>query len=285
MDLSYNANTSTVGTRLFSLPLEIRLLIYKQLLVQSGHLLRTFCTCRFCANRENPAIGRECLNPSLLRTNKAIHHEALPILYSMNVFSFFCYGPFPSPNPFYERRSVVGPIANRHSPWAGVARIIACPNDAAKPHVKKIFLNLDRVYHKMLDYFPDHWWYLVEKDVLQLFPGVDQIEIRIGAKQMPIMAGYLVFRRKDLMAAYKQDYKSLLADEASLMNPTAPCQECLRYIEALYDAVIAAQTQGEMKNCRFGLENVSGTYDHRMSARPKAMMLLCTSIQLGCHSR
>ena len=296
--LSPNVNTSTAKLNLFSLPFEIRLLIYDQLLVQSDDLLRTFCTCKFCADLKNPSIGRDCLNPSLLRTNRAVHDEALPILYAKNIFSFFCWGPFGysiqsrysdctlrvchARQPPRCRHTVLGPIANRHSTWAGAARIITCPSDAAKFHVRRIFFKLDWVYHRILDSFPNKWWHLVESDILRLFPGLDQIEIQISAEAMSGLAIFTVFRRKDLIAECKQDYHSALANVASHLHPTAGAREDPHYIEALCDAVVASHMNKEMKDCSFGLDRVSWTHDDMEPTGSRDMMETGIKIHVGC---
>lgn len=72
-----------------------------------------------------------------------------------------------------------GPLANRHSVWAGVTRIITCPCDAAKPHMRRIFLQLNWVYHTIVEGFLTQWWQAVESDVLRLFPGLEQITVQI----------------------------------------------------------------------------------------------------------
>ena len=293
-----HTNSSNANSRFFSLPLEIRLIIYDKLLVQSNDLLRTFCTCIFCANLKNPTIGRDRLNPSLLRTNKAIYGEALPILYSKNVFSFFCYGPFAYTNPINISRhrsdvpgtveragldgSEIGLIANRHCPWAGVAKIMKCPSEGAKSYVRRTYFKLDWVYHTVLENFPNQWWQPVESTVLAFFPGLEQIKVQISAKDMPVLALYLVFQRKDLMVARKLDYKSILADAELPLHPEAGAREGLRNIEAICDAVVASQTQGEMKDCSFGVRLVSWTDDYLIAAGSKAMMGISTSIKLGC---
>ena len=299
--LSPNVNTPTAKLIFFSLPFEIRLLIYDQLLVQSGDLLRTFCTCNFCADLKNPSIGRESLNPSLLRTNRVIHDEALPILYSKNVFSFFCWGPFGRSNQFSRysdrthrachasqpskcRNTVLGPIANRHSMWAGAARIIACPSDAAKFHVRRIFFKLNWVYHRVLDCFPDEWWHLVESDVLRLFPGLEQIEIQICAEAISRLALFIVFRRKDLIAECKQDYHSDLANPASRLHPRAGAREDLHYIKALCDAVVASHRYKKMRDCSFGLDIVSWTHDDMKPTGSRALMEIGTKIRVGCRN-
>ena len=295
--LPLDADTSNAGSRLLTLPFEIRLLIYNQLLIQSDGLLRTFCTCKFCANLQDPTIGRECLNPSLLRTNRAIHDEALPILYSKNVFSLFCYGPFAYSSRFnvsrrrnnglgtVERagcdRFIERPIANRHSAWAGVARIIKCPSDAAKWHVRRLFFKLDWVHHKVVNNFPNRWWHGVESDVLRSFPGLEKFKVQIPVA-VSGLAIYLVFQRKDLMATRKPNYKRSLEDAASLLHARAEARENLRYVEALCDAVVAFQTKGEMEKCDFGVRMVSWTDINLPPAGSTAMTGFGTDIQLGC---
>ena len=295
---SPDANPSITAFRFLSLPPEIRLIIYNQLLVQSDGLLRTFCTCKFCANLKGHTVGRDCLNPSLLRTNKAIYNEALPILYSKNVFPLFCWGPFGSSTRVNVSRHrpgqhgimapagadglQVGPIASRLSPWAGVTKILACPSDAAKPCVRRIYFMLDWVYHILLGGFPTQWWQAVETDVLRYFPGLEQMMVQISAKEMPVLSFYLVFQRKNLMAKRAHDYKSILANSASLLLPRAKAREGLRYIEAICDGIVASHTQGEMKNSTFGVKFVTWTDDYLLAAGPKSMKGISTSIYLGC---
>ena len=309
------AKAPQTGLGFLSLPLEIRLLIYDKLLIQTDDLLRTFCTCKFCANLDSPTIGREFLNPTLLRTNKAIFNEALPILYSKNVFSFFCYGPFASAsrltvpsnwrvsypsrstalNPGGQipgsiqtvavaDRSSVNLVANRHSPWAGVARINKCPTDAAKSHVRRIFFKLDSTYHKVLDGFPSQWWSAVEADVLRFFPGLEKMQVQLAVKEIAIPAFYLVLRRKDLMMMTREpdDYKGILANAASLLYSRPSAKEDLRNLEAVCDAIVTSQTQGEMKNCRFGVEMVGWTDDSLNGERAGDAMGKSFSIHLGC---
>ena len=266
--LSFDADTSNAGSRFLSLPLEIRLLIYNELLIQSNDLLRTFCRCKFCAYLP----GRECLNPTLLRTNRAIYDEALPILYSQNVFLFFYYDPvtYSSQVKVARHRNDVpgtleragferfeaGIIANRHSEWAGVAKIIKCPSDAAKRHVRRLFFKLDWAHPNVVNNFPNRWWHVVESDVLRSFPGLEQFKVELPVR-VPWLATFLVFQRKDLMAARKLNYERISEDAASLFPARAEAREDLRYIEALCDAVVAFQTPGEMEKCNFGVKMVS----------------------------
>ena len=157
-------DTSNAGPHFFSLPLEVRLLIYENLLVQSGGLPRTFCTCEHCAKLDPAIIGRECLNPSLLRTNRAILHEALPVLYARNVFCCFCYGRctyvfgiMSSPRTLRKREDVIDLDAHHPHPRAGVGRVVNCPCDAAKSHVKRISLNMDQLFLQILEGYPRRW--------------------------------------------------------------------------------------------------------------------------------
>ena len=293
-----SARTPTLGAEsaFLNLPLEIRLLIYDELLVQPDELIRTFCTCRFCAHLQSPPLGRDCLNPSLLRTNKAILTETLPILYSKNVFLFSCYGPFTYVTRMNFSRlrrneittmeragtngSPTGPLANRDSPWAGVARINKCPSDSAKPHVRRLFLRLDYVYHRVLESFPNQWWYAVESDVLRFFPGLEQIVVQISVKQIRMLAFTLVFRRKDLIPPSVEDYKSILARAASL-HPSAG--EDLRNLETVFDEIVVSQTQGELKHCRFGAITGSWTHLSFVDAEDVGSTEKIFSVRLGRH--
>ena len=65
----------------FNLPAEIRLQIYEELLVLSEPII-------FPPYRPFFPYQRYGLCPSLLRTNKGVHREASPMLYSRNCFEF-----------------------------------------------------------------------------------------------------------------------------------------------------------------------------------------------------
>lgn len=297
--LSHDTNISKAGFRFLSLPAEIRLVVYNELLVQSDGLHRTFCICNFCANLKSRSVSRDHLNPSILRTNKAIYNETLPVLYSKNLFTFLCYGPFAyrgrlsvskhrRGQPGIIARAVddglkTGPIANRHSPWAGVAKLITCPSDAAKLYVRRVFLELDWVYHTILDGFPTKWWQLVESDILFYFPGLDEAVVQIPLREMSVPAFYLVLQRKYLMTECRKNYKSILAHAASRLCPTAKARERLRNIEGVCNALVASHAQVEMKKCIFGVKLVNCTDIGLFGAGPEALKEMSTRIQLGCH--
>ena len=282
-----------------SLAPEIRLLIYNELLVQSDDLLRTFCKCNFCARLKHLILGKNCLTISLLRTNKAIYNEALPILYAKNLFSFLCYGPFQHSaelgvfthhlvRPRFIARAgdkgfKIGLLANRYSPWAGVTKIITCPSDIAKLHVRRVFLKLLWIYHTTLDGFPMQWWQPVESDALRLFPGLEQVTVDLSPKEMPVSTLHIVLQRKDLMTERRQNYKSILADLATPLHPSAKARDGSISMEAICDAVVESHTQGEMKDCIFGVKTVSWTDDYLLAADPNSVKEIDTIIHLGCH--
>ena len=296
--LLFDTITSRTAFPFLSLPAEIRLLIYSELLVQSDGLPRTFCRCWLCAHFGNRMYGKDCLTVSLLRTSKAIYHESLPILYSKSLFSFLCsksYRHLASLDVSRHHWSGIfalgggdglnaGPLANRHPPWAGLTGVITtCPSDSAKPCVRRIWVRLLWRHHTVLDGFPTQWWQPVESDVLRLFPGSEQVTVHISLKEMPVSNIYVVFRRRDLMAERRQNYKSILADTASLLHPSAKAREDLRMMEAICDALVHSHTQGEMKNCILGVKTVGWTENHWLGTKPYVMHNVNTNIHLGCH--
>ena len=121
----------------------------------------------------------------------------------------------------------------------------------------------------------------MENDVLRLFPGLEQFKVEIPVK-VPWLATFLVFQRKDLMAARNLNYKRSLEDAASLLPAWIEAREDLRYIEALCDAVVAFQAQGKMEKCNFGVKMVSWTDIRLPPTGPKAMIRFSTDIHLGC---
>lgn len=294
---SHDTNISKAGFRFLSLPPEIRLIIYKELLVQSDGLHRTFCMCEYCPNLKSRSVGRDHLNPSLLRTNKAIYNEALPVLYSNNTFAFLCYGSFThrdSLNIYRRRRGrrrimtragddglKTGHIAYRHAPWTGVARVIACPSDAAKLDVRKVVIQLDCMLHTIPDSFPSQWWQPMERDVLRHLPGLEQIVIQPSWKKTPVASFDMVLQRKDLMIEVRQNYKNMLADLATRLHPR-PNVKVLRYVEEICDALVTSHAQGEMNKRTFGVKSVCWTDGYMPDEGIECVKETSHNIQLGC---
>ena len=182
-----------------------------------------------------------------------------------------------------ENGSKIGLLAYRYTAWAGATKIITCPSDTAKPHVRRISLKLLWVYHTTLDGFPTQWWQPVESDALRLFPGLEQITVDLSPKEMPVSTLRMVLQRKDLTTERRQNYKSILAELAIPLHPSAKAREGLISMEAICDAVVESHTQGEMKNCTFGVKTVSWTDDYLLAADPNSAQEIGTSIHLGCH--
>ena len=74
---------------LLDLPLDIRLRIYSELLVQDSPV-----------EFSEVPHGKQCFSPALLRVNKSVNREAIPLLYSNNCFRFsheyISYNPYKS---------------------------------------------------------------------------------------------------------------------------------------------------------------------------------------------
>ena len=233
--------TSPTANSFLSLPLEIRHLIYHELLVQPDNLFRTFCKCGSC---------RECLSPSLLRTSKAIYDEALPVLYSKNVFFVLCNEQLAYPAPIdiaNQRAGIDGDraffTANRQISSTGRAQIFDCPNDAAKLHVRRIYFKLDQTFPKVVDNYPDKWWNLVESDILRVYPALKQAQV-----QVKVLCGVrptLAAQKPKSILEYNQRF-TLYCDLES--HPI--------FLETRRHAVITFQKREGLKGCKFGVESI-----------------------------
>ena len=200
----------------------------------------------------------------------------------MNVFQFFCYGPFEYSTSYHTLWHRIGPprplgsgggdgsgtalTANRHYPWNGVAKIIECPNRAAKPHVRKIPFKLDSRYPAVLDSFPNQWWQTVERDILVIFPHLEQMTVQISPRVLPELTFCMVFQRRKLTTERRQDYGSILAASASHDNSRSKTREALLTAQYICDAVAASQTKWEMIDCTFVVKTISLT-DKKPAAR------------------
>ena len=70
------------------LPPEIRIAIYRELLIQRTQFLPMFCSCY--SQRERSRKDQGSIHPSILRTCKLVAAEAVPILYRENGFRIRC---------------------------------------------------------------------------------------------------------------------------------------------------------------------------------------------------
>ncbi|KAK3290710.1 uncharacterized protein B0H64DRAFT_54598 [Chaetomium fimeti] len=109
---------TTKKSRFFSLPPEIRNMIYKTVVVKAGNLLvmshgpSNALTLFPVGQKRGPWLA-------LLRTNRAIHKEASGILYGCNTFA--PDGPLGRPLPVLSRfLDCIGPVNVAHLPTMSV---------------------------------------------------------------------------------------------------------------------------------------------------------------------
>lgn len=135
------------------LPPEIRLLIYKKLLVCNGGAGCSFCPC-WHHDHYNHSFGLFSY-PDILRTCKRIYNEASSILYTDNIFELLC-------NCFHVAPQL----------WDRVeSPLIPCPNTRASTYLRQAFLtyfNRD---------FPLRWP-KIEQEVLEQYPKIEFIFLR-----------------------------------------------------------------------------------------------------------
>ena len=73
---------------ILKLPVEVRLHIYRELLIQPSSFEPMLCSCY--SERHQYWKDRGSINPAVLRTCKLAYAEAYPILYRENTFQLFC---------------------------------------------------------------------------------------------------------------------------------------------------------------------------------------------------
>ncbi|KAH6871631.1 hypothetical protein B0T10DRAFT_553329 [Thelonectria olida] len=83
---SKGSSPANSSMHLLEFPIEIRLRIYSELLVQDDPV--EFGADHGPCNPRLVRVGRSGLNPALLRVNRAVNREATPFLYSNNRFRF-----------------------------------------------------------------------------------------------------------------------------------------------------------------------------------------------------
>lgn len=175
------------------LPTEIRLLIYKVLLIRDGGPKHSFCL------GEHHKYYNRSLSffvfPTILVTCKAIHHEAMPILYGDNTFEIFCVSEQPATQHLYRTLEF--------SP------LLTCPIPHAAIYFKQVSLSSIGISLTPADIakFPVYWP-KNEKGFLELYPNIESIFLQLRRRSFNTIYLRLARRHqnKRATAATGQDY-------------------------------------------------------------------------------
>ena len=259
--------------RFMELPVEIRLLVYNELMVHNVDLYRA--RCHSCRPREEH-YSHMCLKQptipvctQILRTSKQIYSETLPILYLKNIVHIDC---------LECENSMFAPL------WFTILKLhnfrtelIECYPGHVK-HVENIAIvsvTPDPCQFESITDFP-LYWPLFESQVLSCYKNTKRISLRFrmslrcGPESQYGFTLDLVRRGCKPTTERVYDYKSVIA-EWTANNLRQPS---LVSLEKTCDAVLLSHSQGLLKNTAFAVQSICWK---PKSADGKAILLY-----LGC---
>lgn len=243
-----NTISSNKDHSLMKIPPEIRLLIYKELLVRNGAAELSFCPGEHHKSY-NHAL-KFFVHPAILRTCKTIYHEAFPILYTDNIFELLC---------------VFGQLGKQHL-WyrtLGPSPLFTCPNPHASTYLKRVFLTYIGIGLKRSDIaqFPT-CWPKIEREILELYPNVESIFVQICLANYQAICIKLVRRRqsKHSETPQGQDYTILLKNFAILRKRSEevshPGEDVWRILKALCNAIARNEMRGCVGDTAFAVQAI-----------------------------
>ncbi|CAD6584358.1 MAG: hypothetical protein ASARMPRED_001743 [Alectoria sarmentosa] len=242
-------SSSTANFPFLTLPTEIRLLIYSDLLTRHPIPELSFCPgSPPTTHPQTPTSSSSSIHPAILRTSKAIHREALPILYTDNTFELLCIFGEPGKQHLWQRPASPSP------------HLFACPNPRAFAFLRRVFLTYVGIGLKRSDVeqFPV-CWPEIEREIGQLYPNVESIFLYFHDPYSYSICLKLVRRHKSQRAEADrtQDFMSGV-DAQQTREGNAVCYGLgIRHIlEDLCTAIAHYESDGQMRNTAFAVQAV-----------------------------
>lgn len=241
--------------RFMELPVEIRLLIYNELMVHNVDLYRI--RCHSCRRREEHSFHK-CLErraelacAQILRTSKQIYSETLPILCSENTVHIECL----------ECENLeFTPL------WLTISQLCKFRTELIESYpgrvnnVKNIAIvsvTPDPCQFESITEFP-HYWPLLESQLLSCYENTKRISLRFRTslqRRPESQYGFtvdLVRRGCKPTTERVYDYKSVIAEwTANNLR-----QQSLVTLEETCDAILLSHSQGLLKNTAFAVQSI-----------------------------
>ena len=242
------------------LPVEIRLLIYNELVEENGNLYPA--RCYSCEPREERASETEfkiydndrCEKlafPQIIGVSKQIYNETLQILYSKSIIHVKCW------KCQLEQRAplwfplVKFPLVKAHD----------FPTDLIEDchrHVTNIAITYQAAYYKSVDRlreFPTRWPEM-ESQILACYENTKHVSIGLHQYFLFEVTFDLVRRGRKPTTERVPDYKSSLV-EHSVNDYNVKETDCdiglLPALEELCDAVILSNARGQLRDTAFAV--------------------------------
>ena len=256
--------------RFMETPVEIRLLIYNELMAHDVHLYRA--KCYLCVERAKNYSTIDITNQAnlvsaqILRTSKQIYSEALPVVYSKNTVHMKCLK--------CEKEDYQCP---RSDPlWACSVEKIGI--ESFHPHVKHVAfayaITRKEILKSMSCYqitdlkstgcfpiteFPARWP-LMEHQILAIYKNTERISISIRLCFLADITIDLVRRSCKSKPERVYDYKSVIAEHGSNFLDFDTDEISLQLsaiaFEEMYEAITLSHARGELKDTVFAVQSI-----------------------------
>ena len=196
-DMKARTPSCAEGFTFTKLPAEIRLIIYKELLVRNNR--PELCFCSRDLHRAYSQLPKFGVHPAILRTCKTIYYEALPILYTENVFEILC---------------VFGQLGKQYL-WyrtCGPSLLLTCPTPQASIYLQQVFLTFTDIIRPFNDMGLNsddikqfaRCWPRIEQETLELYPNVKSIFVQIHQENFQSICLKLARRHESNKAEAKR---------------------------------------------------------------------------------
>ena len=237
------------------LPVEIRLLIYNELVVENGNLYPA--RCYSCEPREEHASETEFVIygndrceklafPQIIGVSKQIYNETLQILHSKSIVHMRCwdcevsqYAPLWFP-----------PVKADDFPTKLIKHYHRHAMNIAIAYLASRYESFDRIRE-----FPTHWPEM-ESQILAYYESTEYVSLRIEAKYCWEVTFDLVRRSCKPTTERVPDYKSSLVEHSVNdynVKETNYDIGLLPALEELCDAVILSNARGHLRDTAFAV--------------------------------
>lgn len=226
-----------------NLPTEIRLLIYKELLVRKGGAKLSFC--RDDHHKDYNRSLKIFVHTAILRTCKAVYYEASSILYTDNIFELLC-------------------VFSQYRVW-GSSPLLLCPHPRASTELKRVCLTYIDTSRSRSDItqFPQRWP-KIEREVLELYPNVHSIYVHIRQRHDHSIFIKLACRQQSKPATTVRDvpsYHKAVLEDIGLQHKrngkgSDPAPDIQDLLAGLCTEIVSYEGQVLMQDTAFAVEAV-----------------------------
>ena len=222
-------------TQFLDLPVEIRLMVYNELMFMNvGHLARRQ---QYRGKRNGLVTHSSNLDcAQILRTNKQVYHETLPILYSRYTADMDC-----------------SECVRKFSIAIRSEQLIEHHHDYVKNIAMTYTLRHHEAFIQIREFSTD--WIESERQILTRYKNAEHISVDIGLGLSYNVTFDLVRRSHILTIERTHNYKDVLADHIEYIRKYCATSLVATLIKRC-DAVVLSNARGPLKDNKFAVHSI-----------------------------